>query len=114
MTTAETTTTAPHDKPKPPPEAHARKHKKCRTLADLQNDPRVEWISIEETGYWISLASGGDCVVHKGETGEGTSGWGWWWDECLTCIHEPTIKEACEMMNQIWLMYIVDGELYEW
>ena len=114
MTTAETTTTAPASKLKPPPEAQARKHKKCRTLADLQNDPRVERISIEETGYWIYLARGGDCVVHHYLTGKGTSGWGWWWDDEMTVIHEPTIKEACEVMNQISLMYIADGELYEW
>ena len=94
MEKAETTTTAPaRGCPlPPPPEAQARKHKKCRTLADIENDPRVDEVLIEDhdgTKYFLYL---------KGSPRGGVE-WHWYDDDFSSLIAERTIKELCWWMN---------------
>lgn len=65
--------------------------KKLRTKADLLNDPRVESMWQEpfdgrgrdETWWWLQLANGYVTT-----------------NECH-CLHEPTIKDLCEMMLDV-------------
>jgi len=59
------------------------KFKKVRTIADIQNDPRVE--SFESEGhrdYWVYLKQGYVCTM----MGCGT-------------IHEPTISMIADLLN---------------
>jgi hypothetical protein len=70
-------------------------YKKCKTLKDLNDDPRAfgaEW-EVEDNGQtrrvWVSMKT--DEFTVDGE-------------RC--CINEPTIKEACFVMNN-WIEQIV-------
>jgi hypothetical protein len=59
------------------------KYKKVRTLKDLNNDPRAYEAFREETGIWVNLK---ECFLVDGEE---------------VAIHEPTIKEACRILNNL-------------
>ena len=60
--------------------------KKLRTMADIQNDPRVDWVSDErgsDEGIWIYLIND-------------------YFNTFLECgtIHEKTVAECLEQMNR--------------
>jgi hypothetical protein len=58
--------------------------KKARTWADIQADPRVQWVSDErnDNGYWVYL--------HRPYVDAARE---------MTCIHEDTIRECCDILN---------------
>jgi hypothetical protein len=66
--------------------------KKCRTRKDIENDPRVEFVSYEDTdGIWIYLKHpyfNTFCGV--------------------TIIHEWTIKDCLEQLNE----YVIENPSY--
>jgi len=66
----------------------AKKYKKCRTLSDIQNDPRVSEIHSEignegQNSWWCYLRAG------------------WQLGSNLTChtSHEDTIRAICDDVN---------------
>ena len=60
--------------------------KKLKTMADIQNDPRVDWVSDErgsDEGIWVYLIND-------------------YFNTFLECgtIHEETVAECLEQMNR--------------
>ena len=75
--------------------------KKPKTLKDLENDPRVESIHSEYDGcwdekraWWCYLKAGWQNSVHK---------------KCHI-IHEPTLKDVCELVHDA-ILWLDDPEL---
>jgi hypothetical protein len=58
-----------------------KKFKKVRTLADIQNDPRVDSVWNEDNSWWCQLVDGYE------------------WAPNSQLIHETSIKEVCSVMN---------------
>ena len=83
----------------------ARKFRRVRSKADIQNDPRVTDMWLEESGYWVKMRTGYHEKLDRS----------WMFsrpDYFSSCLHEDTISELCRQLNEEVTILTAPGDAW--